>query len=584
MECCSKFAFINRKVKLDQDLESGDDEVDTNVFSVKFSSLKAGENNLFMGDPFFCGECKSVISNISKVYGHDEYAAISNQPVNPQEEEKDDGKKIQPIIFKEHFIPVSDMKPGERVWICEFCGKHNKISLDNEEIPKDSDVYFLLQSSDQLKSKMKTAPTASNDETVIFCIDNSGSMCVTSEVKDKNLNLNYGISEEEKQMLRQFIEFGADQYLPNQSKGSTWVSRKQCVAAAIENQLTEMAGTHPNRKTGLVVFSDDVIIIGDGLAEPVTVAGDKLYKQEVCLEEGNSNYEKLLSAPVSKSAEKILTKLQKLEEKGTTALGPALLSSIGLASHGKAGSMVIVCTDGLANIGLGRMDTPDQEEASDKFYESLGKIAKEKGILVSVITIKGEGCKVDKLAKIADMTGGSVTRVNPDKIHEDFANILKEELVARDVDVKIRLHRCIAFRNEEPAFLADENSLYQKHIGNITAHTELTFEYSMKSDEDLNKLGVQLDQLTEVPFQAQIVYTAINGNKISRVITLRLKTTDQIENAGKDVNLKMLAARAQQVTSLRAEEGNLIKAKKTNKKWDKFLNQAKEVNRDNADI
>lgn len=45
-----------------------------------------------------------------------------------------------------------------------------------------------------------------------------------------------------------------------------------------------------------------------------------------------------------------------LEETGPTALGPALLTSVGLAAQGNPGSSVIVCTDGLANIGLGSFD------------------------------------------------------------------------------------------------------------------------------------------------------------------------------------------------------------------------------------
>ena len=47
--------------------------------------------------------------------------------------------------------------------------------------------------------------------------------------------------------------------------------------------------------------------------------------------------------------------LFQLEENGPTALGPALLTSLVLASQ-KPGSQVIVCTDGLANVGLGSFE------------------------------------------------------------------------------------------------------------------------------------------------------------------------------------------------------------------------------------
>lgn len=42
---------------------------------------------------------------------------------------------------------------------------------------------------------------------------------------------------------------------------------------------------------------------------------------------------------------------------GATALGPALLASVNLASKGKPGSKVIICTDGCASHGLGATDS-----------------------------------------------------------------------------------------------------------------------------------------------------------------------------------------------------------------------------------
>jgi hypothetical protein len=58
-----------------------------------------------------------------------------------------------------------------------------------------------------------------------------------------------------------------------------------------------------------------------------------------------------------------------------TALGPAILTSVALAANeGKSGSSVFVCTDGLANYGLGKMD---REKEDDKQYEKKLIVAKE---------------------------------------------------------------------------------------------------------------------------------------------------------------------------------------------------------------
>lgn len=68
-------------------------------------------------------------------------------------------------------------------------------------------------------------------------------------------------------------------------------------------------------------------------------------------------------------------KVMAIEETGPTALGPAALTSIAMASEGKLGSTVTICTDGLANVGLGAYDeakTEDEIAKVDQFYEQIG--------------------------------------------------------------------------------------------------------------------------------------------------------------------------------------------------------------------
>lgn len=105
-----------------------------------------------------------------------------------------------------------------------------------------------------------------------------------------------------------------------------------------------------------------------------------------------------------------------LEETGPTALGPGLASAIAIAAQGAPGSSVVLCTDGLANVGLGAFDevkTQEQVRETETFYEKLGEYAKQKGVTVSIVSIAGEECNIDTLSKIAEMTGGQVERVDP---------------------------------------------------------------------------------------------------------------------------------------------------------------------------
>lgn len=142
-----------------------------------------------------------------------------------------------------------------------------------------------------------------------------------------------------------------------------------------------------------------------------------------------------------------------IEETGPTALGPALSTAIAMAAEGAPGSMVVLCTDGLANIGLGAFDeikNEDDLKKADEFYERLGEFAKNKGVTVSIISIEGEECNIDSLSKISELTGGSVERVNPMGLTQNFSNILQLPVIATQVIAKIKLHKGLEFRNEDP--------------------------------------------------------------------------------------------------------------------------------------
>lgn len=103
-------------------------------------------------------------------------------------------------------------------------------------------------------------------------------------------------------------------------------------------------------------------------------------------------------------------------ETGPTALGPALVTAISMAAEGNPGSMVVLCTDGLANVGLGAFDEIKNEvevKKADEFYERLGELAKGKSVTVSIVSIAGEECNIDTISKISEITGGNVERVDP---------------------------------------------------------------------------------------------------------------------------------------------------------------------------
>lgn len=49
---------------------------------------------------------------------------------------------------------------------------------------------------------------------------------------------------------------------------------------------------------------------------------------------------------------------------------------------------MVICTDGLANKGIGIINTSNEEV--NPFYEKVGEYALSKGVSISVLTIKGD--------------------------------------------------------------------------------------------------------------------------------------------------------------------------------------------------
>ena len=100
---------------------------------------------------------------------------------------------------------------------------------------------------------------------------------------------------------------------------------------------------------------------------------------------------------IKNTKELLSQKVMELETKGRTAMGPAILTSIAMASKGGAGSIVVICTDGCANIGLGSFNgakTEDEITKVEEFYEQIGQYAKISGVTVNIVSFEGENCNL----------------------------------------------------------------------------------------------------------------------------------------------------------------------------------------------
>lgn len=104
--------------------------------------------------------------------------------------------------------------------------------------------------------------------------------------------------------------------MPGKNKNVTHVSRKQCVLAAIEQQIAELKKNNPNKVIGLVTFNNEVVVFGDGTVPPVTIAGDRLFKVDEIRQQAKSIAAQMMKTSVKNSADLVLQSFEKLREKG----------------------------------------------------------------------------------------------------------------------------------------------------------------------------------------------------------------------------------------------------------------------------
>lgn len=206
-----------------------------------------------------------------------------------------------------------------RVWKCEFCGVENAVDLDDEELPTSETVDYILKPAPAVVS-------SDAESNVIFCVDTSGSMCVSTLVPGGH-KFRGSHTESLQRELASFNDDNSHQRMPNESRGAVYVSRLQAVQAAVDSQLTQLAETHPYCRCGLVTFNSEVTLVGDGSKATATLGGDTLTSAETVRTAAQA-HANLLSEPVKSSAEVLSKKLFDLEEGGQTALGPAVCASV----------------------------------------------------------------------------------------------------------------------------------------------------------------------------------------------------------------------------------------------------------------
>lgn len=488
----------------------------TNVAVLSLGPV-AKESEVQPGDPIFCSNsrCKAVLSATSTV-------------------ETNEAK--------------------ESTWTCEYCATVNKVDInaEDDELPTGEVQDYLL-----------SPPTAQQDtksdqsgSLTIFVIDISGSMSTTTEVPAGfglfQLQTGPGAGgkdDDEEAAIALARQYGS---LHQQANQSRYVSRLECVKAAVAIQLTELSRAHPNRRVMLITFSDRVIIHGDASKKfsKTVVMGDKLERMETLEKIGNEiELEALSDVESSKENLRMTTIQQKAE--GSTALGPALVIALAAAKKIK-GSEVILCTDGAANQGVGKI------RDGSTFYRSLGSEAQEFGVTLSLVGISSDDGSIGLpiLGEAARLSSGLVTIVSPLELQRKMREIVDNPVIATNVKAKMHFHQYFApivpvDASETPKKSSKKATTLEIEVGNVTSSTDVTFgfEISQKGREFLADDNASELPNSKLPFQICINFTRLDGAQVLRVVSMRRKVTFKLDKALKAIDVSAFSCWAMQTVS-----------------------------------
>jgi hypothetical protein len=296
---------------------------------------------------------------------------------------------------------------------------------------------------------------------VIFCIDTSGSMQTATTVPGG-------------------IELPTGQRVER-------VSRLQCAQAAVHSQLRRLMEESPGTVPVVITFGSSVTVWTDGGRSTVVNNTRVLSDMQAMLSKG-AEIAPCCTATAEAAGEDCVRKTWEMRTSGCTALGPALACAVGLAGGAGCGSAkIVLCTDGCANIGVGKVQGAGAGDAGD-FYAAVAARALEQGTSIHVVTMEGEDCSLENLGTAADITAGHVEVVDPVDLTSKVAALMSKKTLATQVELKVVGSPGITLLDTAAGSAADAdaaaagasaaaggNVLLSRALGSVTLDADLSF-------------------------------------------------------------------------------------------------------------
>jgi hypothetical protein len=234
-----------------------------------------------------------------------------------------------------------------------------------------------------------------------------------------------------------------------------------------------------------------------------------------------------------------------------TALGPAMVA--GYVIMKDRGGRIILLTDGLANEGVGALEGSSTTGA--QLYEDLAIKAANASIIIDVVGIKDPSAfmALEALAVMPMQTGGTMFYAQASEIAAAMSSSSSGKIVARGVKMRVIAPEDVEVVEVSGLGGTGAEQLKQGiRIGSVTEDREVYVRLAPTAKV----------KEKEVPIQVQVSYMDEEGNQRMRVMTKRVKVTDDAKPIIETLDVELPATYAVQRAGEEQYRGEVAKSKK----------------------
>ncbi|HME53597.1 MAG TPA: hypothetical protein VKM55_15330 [Candidatus Lokiarchaeia archaeon] len=361
------------------------------------------------------------------------------------------------------------------IFTCAFCGTINKLGSMPKKLPSADDVEYMIEPAEEQPTQLGKK-TGLSGELVTSIIDISGSMSG---------------------------------------------SKLEAVKHNLVESIKDMAVNAKTTVFLLITFESSIQIFFSPNESAISITTDELLRSEENMQQYiEQTCTKFDPQSIEALASRWVEQVQGLYTLGSTALGPALAAGIDIFLARGVSGRILLLTDGLANVGFGRLEADGLREGKP-FYERMARKCLENDIVVDVIGVGGDNdLALDVLGKLSELTGGELFFVSEAELQATFSELSQRQFIGRDVKVKVFTPKESPLEVGEISGISSAaqqaKNAEEINVGSVTPDREAFIQFNVKSGAKSKQIQVQV----------QVEFKDSTGNKKLRVFKTSLKPVD----------------------------------------------------------